>query len=163
MVTPTINYASENKTKIIRECYLRSVLLSNTVKEEWYARITKLRKMVDQLFCKKFGEHRIILFFYGFVFLEGCFHYFLRMSTWMTPLIIIFLKKKTKNWQLTEKQKHLLFIQVTFIVKERYINLKCIALLIAFKSLLFFGCCFCFPPLMVNKTTIYFFISIALP
>ncbi|XP_009954934.1 PREDICTED: general transcription factor II-I-like, partial [Leptosomus discolor] len=24
------------------------------VKEEWYARITKLRKMVDQLFCKKF-------------------------------------------------------------------------------------------------------------
>ncbi|GAB5582822.1 general transcription factor II-I isoform X2 [Prionailurus iriomotensis] len=25
------------------------------VKEEWYARITKLRKMVDQLFCKKFG------------------------------------------------------------------------------------------------------------
>ncbi|XP_035199000.1 general transcription factor II-I isoform X2 [Oxyura jamaicensis] len=26
------------------------------VKEEWYARITKLRKMVDQLFCKKFGE-----------------------------------------------------------------------------------------------------------
>ncbi|KAM6192431.1 general transcription factor II-I isoform 1-T3 [Sarcoramphus papa] len=26
------------------------------VKEEWYARITKLRKMVDQLFCKKFAE-----------------------------------------------------------------------------------------------------------
>uniref|UniRef100_A0A8C8TFS4 General transcription factor II-I n=1 Tax=Peromyscus maniculatus bairdii TaxID=230844 RepID=A0A8C8TFS4_PERMB len=25
-------------------------------KEEWYARITKLRKMVDQLFCKKFAE-----------------------------------------------------------------------------------------------------------
>ncbi|XP_074746617.1 general transcription factor II-I isoform X2 [Strix uralensis] len=26
------------------------------VKEEWYARITKLRKMVDQIFCKKFAE-----------------------------------------------------------------------------------------------------------
>ncbi|NXW60703.1 GTF2I factor, partial [Eurystomus gularis] len=26
------------------------------VKEEWYARITKLRKMVDELFCKKFAE-----------------------------------------------------------------------------------------------------------
>ncbi|XP_060114698.1 general transcription factor II-I-like isoform X11 [Heteronotia binoei] len=26
------------------------------VKEEWYARITKLRKMVDQLFCRKFAE-----------------------------------------------------------------------------------------------------------
>ncbi|XP_069730025.1 general transcription factor II-I isoform X2 [Phaenicophaeus curvirostris] len=26
------------------------------VKEEWYARITNLRKMVDQLFCKKFAE-----------------------------------------------------------------------------------------------------------
>ncbi|XP_053941377.1 general transcription factor II-I [Cuculus canorus] len=26
------------------------------VKEEWYARIAKLRKMVDQLFCKKFAE-----------------------------------------------------------------------------------------------------------
>ncbi|KFZ63484.1 General transcription factor II-I, partial [Antrostomus carolinensis] len=26
------------------------------VKEEWYARITKLRKTVDQLFCKKFAE-----------------------------------------------------------------------------------------------------------
>ncbi|XP_029468015.1 general transcription factor II-I isoform X3 [Rhinatrema bivittatum] len=26
------------------------------VKEEWYARITKLRKMVDQLYCKKFAE-----------------------------------------------------------------------------------------------------------
>ncbi|KFV19265.1 General transcription factor II-I, partial [Tauraco erythrolophus] len=26
------------------------------VKEEWYVRITKLRKMVDQLFCKKFAE-----------------------------------------------------------------------------------------------------------
>ncbi|NP_001085354.1 general transcription factor IIi S homeolog [Xenopus laevis] len=26
------------------------------VKEEWYARITKLRKIVDQLFSKKFGE-----------------------------------------------------------------------------------------------------------
>ncbi|KFP79181.1 General transcription factor II-I, partial [Apaloderma vittatum] len=26
------------------------------VKEEWYAKITKLRKMVDQLFCKKFAE-----------------------------------------------------------------------------------------------------------
>ncbi|XP_061461468.1 general transcription factor II-I isoform X11 [Rhineura floridana] len=26
------------------------------VKEEWYARITKLRKLVDQLFCRKFGE-----------------------------------------------------------------------------------------------------------
>ncbi|NWH81191.1 GTF2I factor, partial [Piaya cayana] len=26
------------------------------VKEEWYARITRLRKMVDQLFCKKFAE-----------------------------------------------------------------------------------------------------------
>ncbi|KAM6242621.1 general transcription factor II-I [Porphyrio hochstetteri] len=26
------------------------------VKEEWYARITKLRKMVDQLFCTKFAE-----------------------------------------------------------------------------------------------------------
>ncbi|NXM42717.1 GTF2I factor, partial [Gymnorhina tibicen] len=26
------------------------------VKEEWYARVTKLRKMVDQLFCKKFAE-----------------------------------------------------------------------------------------------------------
>ncbi|NWV31137.1 GTF2I factor, partial [Grantiella picta] len=25
-------------------------------KEEWYARVTKLRKMVDQLFCKKFAE-----------------------------------------------------------------------------------------------------------
>ncbi|NXO90395.1 GTF2I factor, partial [Certhia brachydactyla] len=25
-------------------------------KEEWYARITKLRKMVDQIFCKKFGK-----------------------------------------------------------------------------------------------------------
>uniref|UniRef100_A0A2K6MQ47 Ral transcription factor IIi n=1 Tax=Rhinopithecus bieti TaxID=61621 RepID=A0A2K6MQ47_RHIBE len=33
---------------------LRSVLIS--IKEEWYARITKLRKMVDQLFCKKFAE-----------------------------------------------------------------------------------------------------------
>ncbi|XP_048180246.1 general transcription factor II-I isoform X14 [Corvus hawaiiensis] len=30
--------------------------VSNTVKEEWYARVTKLRKMVDQLFCKKFAE-----------------------------------------------------------------------------------------------------------
>ncbi|XP_070788164.1 general transcription factor II-I isoform X1 [Pituophis catenifer annectens] len=26
------------------------------VKEEWYARITKLRKMADQLFCRKFAE-----------------------------------------------------------------------------------------------------------
>ncbi|XP_060124346.1 general transcription factor II-I isoform X2 [Zootoca vivipara] len=26
------------------------------VKEEWYARITKLRKLVDQLFCRKFAE-----------------------------------------------------------------------------------------------------------
>uniref|UniRef100_A0A8C8EF42 General transcription factor II-I n=1 Tax=Otus sunia TaxID=257818 RepID=A0A8C8EF42_9STRI len=26
------------------------------VKEEWYARITKLRKMVDQIFCRKFAE-----------------------------------------------------------------------------------------------------------
>ncbi|NWW28151.1 GTF2I factor, partial [Falcunculus frontatus] len=35
------------------------VLVDKTVtgvKEEWYARITKLRKMVDQLFCKKFAE-----------------------------------------------------------------------------------------------------------
>jgi len=49
------------------------------VKEEWYARITKLRKMVDQLFCKKFGEYSIIIFFfcYDLVFLEDCFHYFL--------------------------------------------------------------------------------------
>ncbi|KAM4760366.1 general transcription factor II-I isoform 3-T3 [Cyanocitta cristata] len=30
--------------------------VSNTVKEEWYARVTKLRKVVDQLFCKKFAE-----------------------------------------------------------------------------------------------------------
>ncbi|XP_019477384.1 general transcription factor II-I, partial [Meleagris gallopavo] len=28
----------------------------NTVKEEWYAKINKLRKTVDQLFCKKFAE-----------------------------------------------------------------------------------------------------------
>ncbi|NWI83182.1 GTF2I factor, partial [Dryoscopus gambensis] len=30
--------------------------VSNTAKEEWYARVTKLRKTVDQLFCKKFAE-----------------------------------------------------------------------------------------------------------
>ncbi|NWV47519.1 GTF2I factor, partial [Daphoenositta chrysoptera] len=28
----------------------------NAAKEEWYAKVTKLRKMVDQLFCKKFAE-----------------------------------------------------------------------------------------------------------
>uniref|UniRef100_A0A7M4EIZ3 Ral transcription factor IIi n=1 Tax=Crocodylus porosus TaxID=8502 RepID=A0A7M4EIZ3_CROPO len=41
------------------------------VKEEWYARITKLRKMVDQLFCKKFGKcaSRILAFLHGFYFL----------------------------------------------------------------------------------------------
>lgn len=32
------------------------VYVTLAVKEEWYARITKLRKMVDQLFCKKFGK-----------------------------------------------------------------------------------------------------------
>ncbi|XP_023794825.1 general transcription factor II-I isoform X2 [Cyanistes caeruleus] len=30
--------------------------VSSTVKEEWYARITKLRKTVDQLFCKQFAK-----------------------------------------------------------------------------------------------------------
>ncbi|KFO59745.1 General transcription factor II-I, partial [Corvus brachyrhynchos] len=38
---------------------LTSVPVDKTVsgvKEEWYARVTKLRKMVDQLFCKKFAE-----------------------------------------------------------------------------------------------------------
>ncbi|KAM9370673.1 general transcription factor II-I [Phaethornis superciliosus] len=29
---------------------------SNTVKKEWHSRITKLRKTVDELFCKKFAE-----------------------------------------------------------------------------------------------------------
>ncbi|MGH0143263.1 UNVERIFIED_CONTAM: hypothetical protein FKN15_009156 [Acipenser sinensis] len=29
---------------------------SSQVREEWYARITKLRKLVDELFCKKYGE-----------------------------------------------------------------------------------------------------------
>ncbi|TRZ20754.1 hypothetical protein HGM15179_006357 [Zosterops borbonicus] len=28
----------------------------NTVKEEWYVRVTKLRKTVDQIFCKKYGQ-----------------------------------------------------------------------------------------------------------
>lgn len=40
--------------------------LSNSAKEEWHARISKLRKTVDELFCKKFGEYSIIpyLFIY---------------------------------------------------------------------------------------------------
>ncbi|XP_058278957.1 general transcription factor II-I isoform X3 [Hirundo rustica] len=29
---------------------------SNTVKEEWYVRVTKLRKTVDQIFCQKFAK-----------------------------------------------------------------------------------------------------------
>ncbi|NXC62139.1 GTF2I factor, partial [Aleadryas rufinucha] len=41
---------------IKKECWFCSVSVSNAVKEEWYARVTKLRKMVDQLFCKKFAE-----------------------------------------------------------------------------------------------------------
>lgn len=40
---------------------LRVCVLVLAVKEEWYARITKLRKMVDQLFCKKFGESHLCL------------------------------------------------------------------------------------------------------
>lgn len=42
------------------------------MKEEWYAKINKLRKAVDQLFCKKFGEHGVVVCCCGFVFLEGC-------------------------------------------------------------------------------------------
>ncbi|XP_051665525.1 general transcription factor II-I isoform X40 [Manacus candei] len=30
--------------------------VSNTGKEEWHTKVTKLRKMVDQLFCKKFAK-----------------------------------------------------------------------------------------------------------
>ncbi|KAF3814040.1 hypothetical protein GH733_018072 [Mirounga leonina] len=40
----------------IRFVIKKHELLNSTLKEEWYARITKLRKMVDQLFCKKFAE-----------------------------------------------------------------------------------------------------------
>ncbi|NWV61452.1 GTF2I factor, partial [Malurus elegans] len=41
---------------IKKECCFCSVSVSNTGKEEWFARVTKLRKMVDQLFCKKFAK-----------------------------------------------------------------------------------------------------------
>ncbi|XP_039588828.1 general transcription factor II-I [Passer montanus] len=30
--------------------------VSNTVKEDWHSRVTKLRKMVDQLFCKMYAQ-----------------------------------------------------------------------------------------------------------
>jgi hypothetical protein len=40
--------------RLIRAIEVRRLVFVS-VKEEWYARITKLRKMVDQLFCKKFG------------------------------------------------------------------------------------------------------------
>lgn len=39
---------------------LKNLCVTLTVKEEWYARITKLRKMVDQLFCKKFGKSNFL-------------------------------------------------------------------------------------------------------
>lgn len=122
MVMPAINWTTENITKIIRECCLCSVSLTNTVKEEWYARITKLRKMVDQLFCKKFGEYSIIIFFpfMALYFLKGCFHYFLCTSTWMRPLISFF--KYLKSCQLSEKEciTLLLIQQGKFIVKKIY-------------------------------------------
>ncbi|NWV28316.1 GTF2I factor, partial [Origma solitaria] len=41
---------------IKKECWFCSVSVSNPGKEEWHARVTKLRKMVDQLFCKKFAK-----------------------------------------------------------------------------------------------------------
>lgn len=149
---------TENITKIIRECWFCSVSFSNTVKEEWYARITKLRKMVDQLFCKKFGEYRFgcfFFFFYGFVFLEGCFHYFLWTSTWMRPLIVFF--KYLKSWQLSKKERITLLLiwQGKFIVKK-----KCKSCMYSSSNFSQFLPIWIFFPL-VNKTTIYLFISIA--
>ncbi|KAL2297223.1 hypothetical protein Nmel_016519 [Mimus melanotis] len=47
---------TENITKIIRECWFCFVSVSNPAREEWYARITRLRKTVDQLFCKGFAQ-----------------------------------------------------------------------------------------------------------
>ncbi|NXY10393.1 GTF2I factor, partial [Pteruthius melanotis] len=41
---------------IKKDCWFCSLSVSNPAKEEWYAKVTKLRKMVDQLFCKKYAE-----------------------------------------------------------------------------------------------------------
>ncbi|NXL81451.1 GTF2I factor, partial [Leptocoma aspasia] len=41
---------------IKKECVFCSVSASNTAKEEWHARVTKLRKTVDQIFCKMYAK-----------------------------------------------------------------------------------------------------------
>ncbi|NWH34811.1 GTF2I factor, partial [Chloropsis hardwickii] len=41
---------------IKKECWFCSVSVSNTAKEEWHARVTRLRKIVDQLFCKMYAK-----------------------------------------------------------------------------------------------------------
>ncbi|NXD41245.1 GTF2I factor, partial [Copsychus sechellarum] len=41
---------------IKKEYWFCSVSVSNPAREQWYARITRLRKMVDQLFCKCYAK-----------------------------------------------------------------------------------------------------------
>ncbi|NWT73853.1 GTF2I factor, partial [Prunella himalayana] len=41
---------------IKKECWFYSVSVSNPAKEDWHSRVTKLRKTVDQLFCKMYAK-----------------------------------------------------------------------------------------------------------
>lgn len=139
MVIHAINWMTENITKIIRECWFCSVSFSNTVKEEWYARITKLRKMVDQLFCKKFGEYRFGFFFF---LLWLCISWRLLslfpLNIHMNETFDLFFKY-LKSWQLSKKERITLLLiwQGKFIVKKKSVSLICTAHLISLSSFLF--------------------------
>ncbi|NXI10021.1 GTF2I factor, partial [Irena cyanogastra] len=41
---------------IKKECWFCSVTVPNTAKDDWHARVTKLRKTVDQIFCKMYAK-----------------------------------------------------------------------------------------------------------